>query len=173
MALVIEDGSNVSGAEAYADAAALDAWALKVWGAALTGDDDAKEAAIRRAVAWLDAQAWVGTRANGRDQSLAWPRKNAIDADLYKIGETEIPNELITGQHILARAELTSPGVLSPDVTLSGNKVLTEVKGIVWTPQSAPNTVEAARPVITMAMDAIKGLLVNGGRTGSRLLERV
>lgn len=164
MTLIIEDGTNVSGAEAYADATALDAWATKVWGAALTGDTAAKEAAILRAVAWLDAQSWVGAKANGRSQALAWPRSDAVDADGFDIGATDIPGELIEAQHILARAELANPGVLTPDVTLSGKRVLTGVKGITWQVQGAPNTVEAARPVITAALDAIKGLLRNGGK---------
>lgn len=163
MALTLEDGTGVVGAEAYADAAAFDAWALAYWGNSLVGTDTDKEAAIRRAVAYLDALAWIGVRTGGRTQALAWPRTDAIDSEGNELATDEIPAEVIEAQHVLARAELAAPGLLSPDVTLSGKKVLTEVKGIRWEVQKAPNTVDAARPVITAAMDLVDGLLISGG----------
>lgn len=172
MALIVEDGSAVSGAECYANADAFVTWHTANWGAAPTASTALQEAAIRRAVAYLDALRWVGQRTNGRDQALAWPRAYAVDAELYEIATDEIPAEVIDAQHILTRAEIASPGALSPEVTLSGKKVLTGVKGITWQVQAGPNTVDGARAVVTMAMDRIKGLLINGGSSATQFLDR-
>jgi len=171
MALIIETGTGSSTSEAYADAAAYVAWHTAYRGAAPTADTTTIEAAIRRSVSYLDALRWVGTRVNGRSQSLSWPRQDAVDGEGNEIAETDIPAEMISAQHALTRAEIASPGALSPDVTLSGKKVLTEVKGIRWEVQKSGNTVDAARQVVTEAMDLVKGLLIGGG-SDTRMLER-
>ena len=171
MALIVETGAGLASSEAYADATAFAAWHLAFYGTPTTATNPQAEAAIRRAVAYLDGLAWIGIKANGRDQALAWPRSDAVDADGNEIEDDEIPAEVIAAQHALTRAELASPGALSPDVTLAGKKVLTEVKGIRWEVQKAPNTVDAARAVVTAAMDRIRGLLVAGG-SATKMLER-
>ena len=169
MALIIEDGTGIPGAEAYANLAAFDAWSVLAFGVAVAGTDAIKEAAIRRATAYLDGLSWYGVKSFGRSQDLAWPRTGAFDRDGFELASDEIPTEVITAQHILARAELASPGVLSPDVTLSGRKVLVGVGSLSWQVQSAPNTAEAARPIVTMAMDRLKGLI---RPTGTGFVER-
>lgn len=171
MALIVETGAGLANAEAYADAAAFAAWHLANYGTATTATNPQAEAAIRRAVAYLDGQKWVGTKSRGRLQALAWPRADAVDAEGEEIAATSVPAEVIAAQHALTRAEIANPGTLSPDVTLGGQKVLTEVKGIRWEVQKAPNTVDAARAVVTAAMDRIRGLLVSGG-SATKLLER-
>lgn len=171
MALTIETGAGAANSEAYADAAAYVAWHTAYRGAAPTDTTPNVEAAIRRAVAYLDGLKWVGTRATGRTQALAWPRQDAVDSEGNEIAETEIPAEVIDAQHALTRAELVAPGALSPDVTLSGKKVLTEVKGIRWEVQKTGNTVDAARATVTEAMDRIAGLLAGGG-SATKMLER-
>jgi hypothetical protein len=165
MPLIIETGTGAANSEAYADAAALDAWAVLFYGAALDGTTAAKEAAIRRAVAFLEAQTWVGIRKNGRAQALAWPRTDAMDRDNNDVSSTTVPTEIIQAQHAFARAELLAPDVLTPQVTLAGRKVLTGVKGITWQVTGVSGSVEAERAVITMAMDRIKGLIIGGATT--------
>lgn len=171
MALIVETGAGLANSEAYADAAAFAAWHIAFYGEATTATNPATEAAIRRAVAFLDGLRWVGAKANGRTQALAWPRVDAVDNEGNEIAETEIPAEVIEAQHALTRAEIANPGALSPDVTMFGKKVLTEVKGIRWEVQKAPNSVEASRAVVTAAMDKINGLLVGGG-SATKTLER-
>lgn len=146
MPLVIEGGTGVDGAEAYAQAADYDAWLLDYFATTESAAEAVKEAAIRRAVAFMNGLSWV-SEATG---DLAWPRED-YDA---------IPDAVIFAQHVFTRAELASPGVLSPDVTLQGDKILTQVDKIGWEVVSAPTTVAAKRPVITMALDALKGLLL-------------
>src|SRR6056297_2933144 len=110
MAIVVEDGSGVTGAEAWADLTAHDAWAVKFHGAASDKADAVKEAAIRRAVACLDAQPWKGNKTGGRTQALSWPRDGATDGAGSTIADDEVPPELITAQHVLTWAEIATPG---------------------------------------------------------------
>ena len=171
MAIVVETGAGLADAEAYADAAAFVTWHTAFYGAAPTDTTAEQEAAIRRAVAYLDGLQWVGTKTQGRSQALAWPRTDAIDSEGLEIAVDAIPAEVIAAQHALTRAEIAAPNALSPDVTLSGKKVLTEVKGIRWEVQKVGNTVDAARAVVTAAMDKVKGLLVSGG-SATMMLDR-
>ena len=171
MPLTIETGAGVSGAQAYADAAAYVTWATAQFGAAPAASTALIEAAILRAVARLETLRWVGSKVGGRSQALAWPRSDAVDAEGEEIAETEVPAEVITAQHAMTKAEIDSPGALAPNVTLFGKKVLNKVNTLGWEVQKAPNTVDASRMTVSAAMDAIKGLLVNGDGS-TRFLER-
>lgn len=163
MALIIEDGTGVVGAEAYADLDACVAWAVKYFGHSLTGSDATKEASIRRAVQFMDGLPWKGRATHTRDrQTLAWPRASVFDSEGYAIEIDEIPEEIIFAQHVFARAEHQSAGILSPQVDRSAQKVLSKVDEIQWTVLAQPG-VDAARPVVTMAMDKIKQFLIGGG----------
>lgn len=154
MALIIEDGTGVSGAEAWADAAAYDAWLVSFFDETSLASVSTKEAAIRRAVAFMNGLEWVSTATAG----LSWPRD----------GYDDIPAAIVFAQHVYTRAELASPGSLSPSVTLQGEKVLNKVGEIGWEVVSAPNTPDAKRPIVTMALDALKGLLLtNDGRSSA------
>lgn len=171
MALIIETGMGVTGAQAYADAVAYVAWHTAQFGAAPTASTALIEAAVLRTVARLETLRWVGAKVGGRSQALAWPRKNALDAEGEDISETEVPAEVITAQHAMTAAEIESPGALAPNVTAFGKKVLNKVDAIGWEVQKAPNTVDASRLQVTAAMDAIKGLLA-GGDGSTKFLER-
>ena len=130
MTLIIETGTGAANAEAYADAAAFVAWATAFDGAAPSGATTAIEAAIRRAVAYLDALRWVGQKTFGRVQARAWPRAWVTDRDGWDISANVVPVEVIEAQHMLTQAELASPGCLAPQVaailleSLSLNSVL-------------------------------------------------
>jgi hypothetical protein len=160
MTLIIEDGSGVPGAESYVTAEELDAFALAYWGAALTGTEAVKEAALRRAGAYLNGLSWMGQKTNGRDgQSMAWPRAWVMDIDGYPVATDEIPEEVKQAQFILARAEITEAGALSPTVTPSKQKTLVAVEGIRWEAAGAGSTATSARAHVTDAMDRLKGLV--------------
>ncbi len=139
MALVIEDGSGVTGADSFNTVAECSAHAVAYFGASLSGSDTEKEAALRRAWVYMSALDWLPG---------LWPT----------FGGT-IPDAVQIAQSVLARAEFKNAGVLSPEVALSGRKVLTEVKGIRWTVVGDANTVEQSRPVVTMAMDLLRPYL--------------
>ena len=92
MALVVEDGSGLSGANSYATAAQADTYASDRGLSAWTGDTATKEAALIRATDYLEAtyrEAWLGYRAT-QTQALSWPRTN-VEVDLYPIPADEVP----------------------------------------------------------------------------------
>ncbi|HEX73329.1 MAG TPA: hypothetical protein ENN65_08455 [Candidatus Hydrogenedentes bacterium] len=152
--LTIEDGTGVPGADTFIDLAECADLEVRYFGQALDRSEAEKEAALRRAFLYLGALEWR--------------------ADAFPLFSGDIPDAVKAAQMALARAEAQSVGFLTPDVTLSGKKVLTGGKGITWTVQAAPNTVEAARPVVTFAMDLLRPYLVRDPAQsgGTRFLER-
>jgi hypothetical protein len=109
------------------------------FGSSLSGSDTEKEAALRRAYLFMSALDW---------KAGLWPTFGGTIPDAVKIA-----------QSVFARAEFKNVGYLSPEVALSGRKVLTEVKGIKWQVVGDADTVEESRPVVTMAMDLLKPYL--------------
>jgi hypothetical protein len=99
MALTVEDGSVVSGADSYISLSDADTYHEdrdnSTW-AALT--DDAKEAGLRRATQYIDSHyrmRFKGTKATS-GQPLAWPRSNVDDEDGNIISSDSIPAALPT-----------------------------------------------------------------------------
>lgn len=168
MALIIEDGTNVAGADAYASVTDCSAWADEYWDGSLSGSTSKKEAAIRRAVTYLDGLKWKGQRTYGRDQSLAWPREGVTDCEGSAIASDEIPDELIFAQHVLARVEFQKPGALSPSVNLSNvvKREKVDVIEVEYDTARMQGNADELRQIVTMAMDKIACLLAvqPGGR---------
>jgi hypothetical protein len=122
MALTVEDGTGVAGADSYVDltvAAALltnhlDAGLVATWSALSTA---VRENALRRGAQFLDGTyRWLGDRAF-RDQGRAWPR---VDVDLgsddgLEWDHTIIPHEIKLAQALIAQ-RITSGTVLVPDL---------------------------------------------------------
>ena len=141
MTLIIENGSGVAGADSFETVAECEAFAVAYWAHSLTGSPADKEASLRRAFVLMSVLPW---------KDDLWPT----------FGGT-IPQAVKNAQAAIARVEFQSPGSLSPVYDKSNAKVLTAVGSLQWTPKAGPNTVEAARQVVTMAMDFLKaaGLL--------------
>lgn len=123
MALTVEDGTVVTGAESYVSVADAAAYA-SARGLTFTSSpaEDAEEA-LRRATQWIDAaygSRFTGTRTSGRSQPLQWPRSDATDAEGEEIASDEIPVEIINATIEAAIREQASPGILTPDMERSG-----------------------------------------------------
>lgn len=161
MALTVETGANVQGADCYADVVACSAWAVAHFGQSLTGNTADKEAAIRRAVAYLDGLRWKGQRTYGRDQSLAWPRSGVTDCEGLAIASNVVPAELIFAQHVLARAEFQSPGILAPSVSLAGvnKREKVDVIEVEYDTSRLQGNADELRQIVTMATDKLRCLL--------------
>lgn len=144
MALTIEDGTDVTGADSYVTEAEFDAEQLALFGTALTGDTATKEAAIRRAYLYM--------------KSLAWK------AGTFPLFGGTIPADIKQAQSILARAEQANPQGLQPSVVPGQQKILTRVGDIGWTP-TGQTGVDAQRSVVTMAADLLKPYLSGSGQT--------
>jgi hypothetical protein len=149
MSLTIENGTGVAGADSYITATECTAFAAGLFRTPLAGSDAHKEVALRRAWVYMAALDWK--------------------PETYPLFGGTIPTAVKQAQMLFARAEFISEGALSPTVTLSGKKILTQMGEIGWTPQSSRNTVEAARPIVTMAMDLLRPYLARDpARDGSR-----
>lgn len=136
MALTIEDGTGVTGADSFQTAAECESAEVLYFGTSLTATVQMRDAALRRVWVFMSALDWLD--------------------DMWSTFGGSIPNEVKNAQMALARAEITKPGYLSPQVATAGQKVLTGVKGITWDVIGNRATVEGARPVVTMAFDFLR-----------------
>lgn len=170
MALNTTPGSATADSYAtLADALAYHAAIGNAAWSASTVTDTQREAALRRATAWLDGRYdWPGYRVNGRLQALDWPRHEAYDTEDEIIDYTTIPDEVVNATCEAALRELASPGSLSPDVTPGTMKVLTEVKGIRWT-QLRGGASESDMAPTLLTVDRILSHIIGGGGRQTRL----
>lgn len=141
MALIIETGASVDGADSFVTLAEFATHCLSYFGSELADGDTLKEAGLRRAFVAMSGLEW--------------------SAGLWATFGGTIPEAVKLAQSVLGRAEVLKPLSLSPTVTTSGRKVLTEAKGIKWSLIGENNTVEGSRPVVTMAMDLLRPYLAH------------
>lgn len=168
MALIVEDGSIVSGADSYDTVANLDANVLKFFNETTTGATGAKEAAARKATIFLDRFNFVGMRRDGYDQPRAWPREFAYDEFNLAIPSTTVPQAIRDAQAVLYRAELASPGILHPSMNFS-QRVKREKVGALETEYFEYGAnVQAFKPVYTMVIDILY-IYLESQKTGFKL----
>ena len=145
MALTIENGAGVAGADSFASLAEYADAQTDLFGAALDGTDVIKEAALRRAFLYL--------------KSLSWKS----DYPFPTLGG-EIPADVKTAQAILARYEQATPNGLQPTVVPGQQKVLTRVGELGWT-VTGQSGADAQRAVVMMAADLLKPFVNDTGNT--------
>ena len=116
MALVVETGSGVAGANTYADAAYVDAYCaglgLADW-AAKTAEE--KESAILRAMQYIESRPWKGHKAEEL-YPLEWPRSAVEDRNGYAVDEDEVPEKVKKALSEGAYREAESPRSLQKDL---------------------------------------------------------
>ncbi len=126
MPLIVEDGSAVTGADAYVSRDAVAAYATANGHLWVPESGDLADAAVRRATRWVDGRyrsRFPGWKRDGRAQRLEWPRRDAL---VYEPGSTgwgysalpdnEVPREIVEATCEAAIRELAAPGTLSPDI---------------------------------------------------------
>ncbi|MFD1189749.1 DnaT-like ssDNA-binding protein [Phenylobacterium conjunctum] len=136
MALIVEDGSMVAGAESYCSVTAADTYhsdsGNTAWAALATA---AKEQALRKATRYMLGayrHRWAGTRKT-TTQALDWPRYMVPIRDtptfqgtnLAYVSATIVPTEVIQACADLALTNVTG-GALASDLT---SRVLREKVG--------------------------------------------
>lgn len=117
--IVVEDGTGLADANAYASEDAADTYFDDRADTDWSSSSNDAEAALIRATQALDIlyrTRYPGTRMNGRSQGLEWPRADATDVNGYTIAEDEIPIEVIEATCELAKRERTTPGSAMPDL---------------------------------------------------------
>lgn len=146
MAIIVEDGTIVAGANAYASLTAVDTYhedrLNTIW---TNAEDDVKEAAMLRATAGLESKyrgRWHAYKADHNaataPQFLAWPRKCDVDqsrengytsatmdpftdADGIEYPVTTIPALVVQAYYEVCLIEITQPFV---SIQLSRNDML-------------------------------------------------
>lgn len=92
MAIVVEDGTIVAGANSYVTEAELTTYAT-ARGITIAGDT---EELLIKAMDYIESLAYKGIKFT-QDQPLQWPRANVV-VDGYLIATDEIPQELKNGE---------------------------------------------------------------------------
>jgi len=165
MALIVTPGA--ASADAFVSVADCDTYCeaqgLTGWTASVESPADTREAAIRRATAYLSsAFNWKGYRTSGRSQSLAWPRADVEDREGNTVPSDEIPVEIIQACCHIAAAEVVTPGIMAPAVDLTARVKSERVGPLAVEYASVPNQAEMARPVLLIVSDLVGGLLAGG-----------
>ena len=153
MAVIVEDGNIITGANSYVTEAEVVAYAAARGTTILLAD---AEQLIVKSMDYIESLAFIGIKST-EAQPLQWPRYNAT-VDGYLIDSDEIPSELTKGQleTILAinagNDPLTTVDRLKESVSV-GSLSVTYVSG------STTNTVKSIN-------SALKKLLASGGGSG-------
>lgn len=139
MALIIETGAGVAGADSFITVAELDTVCLDYFDHVESASTGAKEAALRRAWVYLKSLPWLA------------------EYPFPTLGGT-IPADVKLAQGVLAHYEMATPGGLQPSVVPSQQKILTKAGEIGWT-ATGQTGADAQRAVVTMASDLLKPYL--------------
>ena len=165
MALIVESGIIVAGANAYASIASADSYHADR-GNAWTGTTAQKTAALLAATAYLDGKyrnRWKGARVQPLVQLLEWPRAGVqvegFAGFLYPY--TTIPPEIVAATCELALRALTAP--LAPDIAPGDRLVRKKID--VIEKEFAPSDFQTSYPVVDQLIsrylksgnDAVRG----------------
>ena len=145
MALTIENGTGVSGADSFITTAELDTICTDYFNHTETGSAAMKEAACRRAFLYMRSLNWKS--------DYPWPT----------LGGT-IPADIKTAQGILAHYEKANENGLAPSVVMGQQKVLNRVGEIGWQ-VTGQGGIEAQRAQVLMAMDLLADYINDTGNT--------
>lgn len=167
MALIVETGAVVSGANTYASIATVAAYCASMGYAewAASGVTDAqREAAVLRAMSYIEALPWYGIKT-ARDNPLAWPRSGMCDREGYALDSDAVPAVVVKALCEAAYRELKAAGTLQPDETRDDSLASLSVAGAVSLQWSAG---APSRTNFRMIRDLLAGLIQAGG--GIRLV---
>lgn len=163
MAIVVEDGSGLPGAESYASVSDADTYQAArgrtLWAALSTNE---KEQALRRATDWMLQEyrdRWQGTRMT-ETQALDWPRYD-VCLDGYWVATDTVPKEVVRA--CIEMAFRAASGDLLKD---QGAQVQSKSVG----PISVTYAQGARQNVKYAAVDSMLRGLLSGGGVGIKLV---
>ena len=167
MALIIEDGSIVAGADSYATLAELRAYAAKR-GIALPTTDGDCEVLLIKAMDYLQGQEgrYKGSRVRA-DQPLAWPRVDVCVYGFY-IATDAIPQALIDAQVSLAVEAQSLDLLPTVDPAAQKGPVTEETVDVITVKYGAP-AVTLSAPAFAKA-DALLAPLYRAGGNQPRVI---
>ena len=147
MALVVEDGTGKSTAEAYDSIANAAAYLLEVGSSTFNAlaTDALKEEAARRATRYMEARwrtRWKGNKTL-ETQALAWPRYNVTDEDGFTVDSDSVPLAVREAFAEACEIASTSGEDLEPDVTPPVKVARIDVLEVEFFPGSNPLAVRS------------------------------
>lgn len=119
MALVKENGSQIDGANSFANESDFDAYCDDRGITPASGDVEAALVRSTQAIEGMYRGRWSGTKTSS-DQALSWPRSGATDEDGNTIDDDQIPAVLVQAVCEGAIRELAKAGKLTPDLPRGG-----------------------------------------------------
>lgn len=156
MALTVETGAIVSGANSYVSEAEYQTWADARFGAARStapANDSAAEALILRAMDYFESLDFIGEKSE-ETQPLQWPRSWVV-IDGYAVETSEIPNEVKNAIYELTYAEEQGVGMNENIERIATSETVG--------PISISYSSSTARTTIPAVGRALRKLLVAGG----------
>lgn len=153
MALTIEDGTIVAGADSFATAAELVAYAGN-FGRVIPADTPSQEALLRRAALEINAKPWKG-RTVSQDQMLAWPRYE-VCLNRFLLPSNTIPAQIKAGQMALA-TEIHADDLSPPEQRLGA--ISREKVGPLDTEYSTASPIISKPAAVRQSYAQFSGLL--------------
>ena len=144
MALVVEDGTLVSGADSYVTLAEFKAWADKR--GVTYGTDSVVTQQIYRAMDYIESLNFIGEKSD-ENQALQWPRDQVV-IDGYYIDSDEMPNELKVAVYESIKAELDGDSRM----TASDRRTISEKVGELQVTYANNADVKRSIPAVTKAL---------------------
>jgi len=144
MALVVEDGTLVSGADSYVTLAEFKAWADKR--GVTYGTDEVVTQQIYRAMDYIESLNFIGEKSD-ENQALQWPRDQVV-IDGYYIDSDEMPNELKVAVYESIKAELDGDSRM----TASDRRTISEKVGDLQVTYANNADVKRSIPAVTKAL---------------------
>lgn len=158
MALTIENGTIVAGANSYATVAELRAYAA-LRGVTVPSTDAACEVLLIKAMDYLADQVFAGDKVQA-DQPLDWPRTGAW-VENWPIPSNSIPRQLVQAQCALAIEAQTVDLMPTRDLQAGGTVVSESVGPISVTYANTGNVRRV--PAIAKADALLRTLLKRNG----------
>ena len=144
MALVVEDGTLVSGADSYVTLAEFKAWADKR--GVTYGTDEVVTQQIYRAMDYIESLNFIGEKSD-ENQALQWPRDQVV-IDGYYIDSDEMPNELKVAVYESIKAEIDGDSRM----TASDRRTISEKVGDLQVTYANNADVKRSIPAVTRAL---------------------
>lgn len=145
MALVVEDGSLVSGANSYVSRSDFTAWA-DARGITYPADTAELEQKILRAMDFIESLAFKGEK-HTETQALQWPR-DYVFIDGYSIEGDEIPAEVKIAVYESTKVEIDGDSKLTP----SERETIREKVGDIEVQYSSSSSMKRSTPAIMKAL---------------------
>ena len=161
MAIIVEDGSIVAGANSYVSIADTRTYAL-ARGVTLSAVDAEVEQLIIQSMDYVEGLAFIGLKST-EDQPLQWPRSNVV-IDGYFVDTDEIPTELIKGQNETILSINNGEDPLA-DIARAQESVKVGSLSVKYTSGSSTT-------LVRKTTNAFRKLLANGGGGSSFTVKR-